>query len=97
MAGCIGPKHTAGARPLSYGSLLKSTLSEIRHLDLTGLVSYEDKRPIGWGAFGDISTGTCSIPGRGTVKVAIKRIRLRGSIDTKAYKVLYIFMVEKST
>ncbi|OCB91521.1 kinase-like protein [Sanghuangporus baumii] len=68
-------------------------LSGLTHLDLSHSVIFNEKKVVAGGSYGDICTGSCTILGRGKIKVAIKRLRFwcRDDIETLFTREIYVW------
>ncbi|EJD00914.1 kinase-like protein [Fomitiporia mediterranea MF3/22] len=77
------PLADLGIIPETLQTVIPEILRELKHLDLTGQVAFHEGKVIGCGAYGDISSAACNLASRGTIKVAVKRLRFYMQEDVK--------------
>lgn len=80
--------------PLSNPSPKERTgvLAELRHLDLSGRVTFTRGAPMGCGAFSEVFQGRYVLEEQGEMKVAIKRLRFyMDSVDVTRVSLILSF------
>lgn len=75
-----------------FSTVSPSILDSLRHLDLTGHVDTQNMIVASLGAYEDISRGTLETEERGTVNVAIKRLRISLPEDLKLVSVFTLLL-----
>lgn len=82
------PQPEIGPDENPWTARLRSTIAKLKHLDLTGQVTYDEigKKELGW--YFDLFVGNHSLPDGRNTKVAVKRRRhIPGESDDRAVKV----------
>ena len=64
-------------------------LEKLKHLDLSGRVTFSENRVVSGGSYGDVSTALYNYEERGSIRVAVKRLRFYLSDDIKLVSLLW--------